>query len=173
MKKLFELLMTAALLLGLGACGGGEDKSTLPQDTTPASTTVDPRSFATARRIHSREDLTFDNEGKLIIEPGEVLVFFIYMDTFDPEVWQASNVIQIAWSAEAINHKASLGDTGQALRKNAASEGPFFTTRLDYGFGLTTSETWMLPESEYTAKYNALMAAAQRGARSYVHGIDA
>jgi len=40
MKKLFALLITAALLLGLGACGGGEDNPTTPPDTTPTQSTA-------------------------------------------------------------------------------------------------------------------------------------
>jgi len=52
MKKLFALLMIAALLLGLTACfSGGEDNPTTTPDTMPTQTTTTPEPTATAAPI--------------------------------------------------------------------------------------------------------------------------
>ena len=157
MKKLFALLMTVALLLGLGACSDGLS------DNPPAPTTVAaPDPFATARRIVIKADLRYDNENKPIIEPGEVLARFHYMDTFDAEAWRASTIIQVAWSIETINHAISLDGLGIALQKSEVNDGSYiFGHAEDYGFGAALSETWMLPEAEFTAAFNALMAEAK------------
>ena len=118
--------------------------------------------FAAARRIYTRNDLRYDSDGKPIIEEGEVLVRFHYMDTFDTDAWQVSTIIQVAWAIEAVNHAASLGDTGQALRKSEDDNGEhFFTHWENYDFGAAFSETWMLPEEGYTAAFNALLSAAK------------
>jgi len=148
-KKCLALALAGLLLLACAACG-------------TASPGPNARPFQFARRILTHYDLSHDDEGAPIVEPGEVLVFFTYMEPFDAEAAQAGATIYTAWAAEAVNHAASLEYTGEALRKSEENDGAnVFTSEVDYGFGIAVNETWMLPEEEYRAAYNALMAAAR------------
>lgn len=148
-KKCFALALAGLTLLACAACG-------------TAAPGPKPGPFQFARRILTHGDLSHDNEGAPVVEPGEVLVFFTYMESFDAGAAQAGATIYTAWAAEAVNHAASLEYTGEALRKSEANDGAsVFTNEVDYGFGIAVSEAWMLPEEEYKAAYNALMAAAR------------
>jgi len=129
---------------------------------TPAQDTSASGPFAAARRIVTKADLRYDNENKPIIEQGEVLVNFHYMDTFDVEAWQASTIIQVAWGIEAITHAISSKGMGMALQKSDVNDGSrLFSHQESYDFGIAVNETWMLPEDEFTAAFNALVADAK------------
>jgi len=135
-----------------------------PITTDTPDVSVPNGPFASARRILTHDDLAHGNKGAPIIEPGEVLVFFTYMEPFDIEAWRESTVIWVPWAAEAVNHAASLEYMGEGLRNAGESDGAaIFSHQVDYGFGIAVNETWLLPEDEYAAAFEALMAAA-RGA---------
>jgi len=154
-KRLCAFALVCVMLPAIAACGG-----------VPAPE-PEPGAFLSARRIYTHDDLVYDREHKPVIEQGEVLVRFTYMDTFDEEAWRAGTIIQIAWVIEAITHDIEI--TGLALR-NTGGENPsyYFTHREDYGFGAAAGETWMLPEGEFTAAFHALMAAAKEaGAKDF------
>jgi len=161
--RICTLILAGLLLLVCTACDGGVDSNNATTEsaiTQPAATTV-PGPFAAARRILTYDDLRYDNENKPIIEQGEVLVNFHYMDTLDAEAWQASTIIQVAWAVEAIDHTISL-DRGMALHKSDVRDGSdIFSHAEDYGFGIALNETWMLPKEAFTAAFNALMAEAK------------
>jgi len=157
-KKCLALALAGLFLLACAACG----------TAAPGSR---PGPFHFARRVLTQYDLTHDDEGEPVVEPGEVLVFFTYMQSFDAEAALESTVSYTAWAAEAVDHEASLGYMGEALRKSAADDGSaLFSGEEDYGFGIAVSETWVLPDREYRAAYNALMAAA-RGARERAYWL--
>ena len=162
MKRFFALTLAGLLLLACAACGGNAGGNDTPTETAA------PGPFAAARRILTYDDLRYDRENKPIIEPGEVLVRFYYMDTFDTEAWQASTVIQVAWDIEAIDHTISL-DRGLALQKSPVNDGSYYFSHAEeYDFGVAVGETWMLPEEEYTAAFNALLAEAKAaGAKDF------
>jgi len=148
-KRYLALTLAVALLLACAACGGGREPE-------PA-----PGPFYAARRILLADDLAFDSEDKLVVEPGEALVSFTYMETFDEEAWRESTIPQVAWAMQADHATA---DTGKVVyRWQAENEGQFFTRRTAYVFGSAATEIWMLQEEEYAAALDALLAAA-RGA---------
>ena len=121
--------------------------------------------FQFARRVLTQYDLSFNNKGEPIVEPGEVLVFFVYMKTLDAEAAQAGAASNTMWAAEAVTHAASLEYIGDALQKSeATSNRDFFTREVEYDFGIAATETWVLPEVEYKAAHKALMAAAREAA---------
>jgi len=150
-RKCHALALAGLMLLACAACGGVR----APEP--------EPEPFASARRILAVDDLEYDGEQKLIVHPGEVLVFFTYMDTFDEEAWRAGTVIQVAWAAEAVNHAASVTGSRQGLYKwQVENSGEhYFASQNDYGFGIAANEIWMLQEDEYAAAYSAMMAAAR------------
>lgn len=62
MKKLFALLMTAALLLGLAACGGGgEDYPTSPSDIAPAQSTAPTGKLSMFSYLRQRLSFNMDS----------------------------------------------------------------------------------------------------------------
>ena len=155
MKRFFALILAGLLLLGLTACidSGGDKPTTTPAPTTTAA----PGPFAAARRIVATDDLRYDNDNNPIVEQGEVLVRFHYMDTFDVETWKASTVIQVAWDIEAITHAVYL-DMGTAPTRID----PYALSQAEeYDFGVAVSEIWILPEDAYTAAFHALEAEAK------------
>jgi len=154
MKRFFTIALAALLLLACAGCGGN------PGDNDTPTETAAPGPFAAARRILTYDDLRYGSGNKPIIEPGEVLVRFHYMDTFDTEAWQASTIIQVAWDIEAINHDIEI--TGMALQKSVTQDGSYYFVHAEeYDFGVAVDEIWMLPEEEYTAAFNALLAEAK------------
>jgi len=145
-RKYLALALASLMLPACAACGGAPEP--------------EPEPFASARRILTHEDLVYDREHKPVVAPGEVLVRFTCMDTFDEEAWRAGTIIQIAWVIEAITSDIEI--TGLALRNtDGGNVSKYLTHREDYGFGVAVGETWMLPQEEFTAAFHALMAAAQ------------
>ncbi|MCL2301170.1 MAG: hypothetical protein FWC27_13595 [Firmicutes bacterium] len=117
--------------------------------------------FQFARRILTQYDLSYAAKGAPVVEPGEVLVFFTYMETFDAEAAKAGTASNTVWAAEAVDHAASLEDVGEGLYKSEEDDrGAFFTRRTEYGFGVAVTETWVLPEAEYRAALKSLLTAA-------------
>jgi len=142
-KRCLALALAGAMLLACTACGKGA-----------------PGPFQFARRILTYYDLDYDSHGDLIVEPGEILVFFTYMESFDAVAAREVENSYTAWSAEAVDHAASLEYMGERLQKSAANDGRIlFSGKVDFGIGLAVSETWMLPEREYRAAYTALLRA--------------
>ena len=130
LRKYLALAITGLLLLSaFAACGEKPEPAGEP--------------FASARRILAHSGLPHDAEGAVVVAPGEVLVFFTYMDPFDAETWQTSMTPQIAWAAEAVDHAASQENMGEKLRDSSGNDdgGNVFSGRVDYIFGIAVTET--------------------------------
>jgi len=163
--RFLALLLAGALLLACAACGGGPVEDDPPTGTTTTAAEP-PGPFAAARRISTYDDLSYDSDGKPIIEEGEVLVRFHYTDNFDAEAWQALTVIDVAWGIEAINQSTLIANAGSLLRKPVENYpdngGHLFDDSADCGFGTAVIENWMLPEDEFKAAFHALMTEAAK-----------